>query len=331
MVHRELHTIVVSLATLCVLSLPLVASGAEERPVQIALADTPLVLRDGREADANVVRVAFAPNSASMTTETRSQLQELLGQLEPSCVLSVQIVGAASEIETAPRMAIDTHLLARERADNVASLARDSGVPPAVLASIWSVDQQVAQPRTAIWMFLDKSGPSCATKSLNLRSVPASDDLPPTAALTVAHQPAFAKPFARPTRSFSEDRRQPNPEPGAPEAAFSVSFADNSSYLSDLETTKLRTFANTLDRTCRFTLTATVAGGDDVDTQYAAWLAERRLKRVAELLSELLPQDLQIEYLLAPNDARRQVSLGLLTDEGCHTARPVTLASGSAL
>lgn len=334
MVHRELHTIAVSLAALCALNLPLFAAQAEEGPVQIALADTPLVLRDGREAEANVVRVAFAPNSAKLTNETRNQLQDLLRQFDPSCVLSVQVVGAASELETAPRLVIDTHLLARERADNVASLARDTGVPADALASIWSVNHQVAQPKTAVWMFLDNSTPACAGMSPHLDAAPLSEERPPAAATIVADNPAFAKPLPRPMPASIGELSKQDAERHSPEAstaaAFSVSFADNSSYLSDTETAKLRKFANTLDRTCRFKLTATVAG-DDVDTQYAAWLAERRLKRVAEMLLELLPQDLQIDYLLAPNDGRRQVSLSLPTDEGCPAVRPVTLASDSAL
>lgn len=329
MVHRELHALVVSLAAVCLLNLPSIVAQAEERPVQVALAGTPLVLRDGREANANVVRVAFEPNSASMTAQTRNQLQDLLGQLEPSCVLSVQVVGAASEIETAPRVAIDTHLLARERADTVASLARDTGVPPAALASIWSINHQAVQPKTAIWLFLDSSVPACIGQSPHLEAAPLWDEPAATASVVVAENPAIAKPLARPMRPLVGELSTSDVQSRSPEVAFSVSFADNSSYLNDVETAKLRKFANTLDRACRITLTATVAGSGD--THYAAWLAERRLKRIAETLSELLPQNLQIEFMLALNDERRKVSFDLPTDESCPAAQPVTLASDFAL
>jgi outer membrane protein OmpA-like peptidoglycan-associated protein len=330
MVHRELHTVVVSLAALCLLNLSSIVAQAEERPVQVALAGTPLVLRDGREANANVVRVAFEPNSASMTSETRNQLQDLLGQLEPSCVLSVQVVGAASEIETAPRVAIDTHLLARERADTVARLARDTGIPPAALASIWSINHQTAQPKTAVWMFLDNSTPACVGKSPYLDAAPLSDDRAPTASVVVADNSAIARPLARPMRPSSADLPKHDAELHPPEApalpAFSVSFADNSSYLGAKETAKLRQFARELRPSCTLRMKATVAGFG-ADAHYAGWLAERRLDRVAQLLRENVAGEISTEFRLVPNDSRRLVIVSLHDEPTCGKAKSQTFVA----
>jgi len=325
MAHRELRALTLSFLGLCMLGLPLLSAQAEEKSVQIALAQTPFVLRDGREAEANVVRVAFPPNSSGIRDETRSQLQDLLGQVDSACVLSVQVVGTASEFETAPRVAVDTHLLARQRADNVASLALATGMPAAALASIWSVNDERSQPKTAVWLFLDKSTPDCAAEPPYLVEKPLAVEPPPTVAVAVDHDPTTPLPVAAPTRSDPDDLPKMNPENSStdtpPATTLNLSFANNSSYLSDRDTSRLQQFARRLGPACKIRVAATVAG-TGADAHYAEWLAERRLDRVGRLLHDNATGGITAETELLRNDPRRLVILSLPDPLDCAERRP---------
>jgi hypothetical protein len=141
----------------------------------IALADTPLVLRDGRQAVADVVRVAFEPQAIDLPGEAQAPLHEVLNRMTDGCILSVQVVGAASEYETAPRPVVDAHLLALKRADAIARLVRSSGVPATAVASLWTVDSGQRVPDSILWVFSSSSRSACVEPTLpfELSAVPA--------------------------------------------------------------------------------------------------------------------------------------------------------------
>ncbi len=307
-------------------------AAAQDDRAEVTLASAPLILRDGREARANVLHIAFAPGAASLSAATRESMERLLEPVDSSCVLSAQVVGIASERETAPRPVVDAHLLARDRADGVARLIQERGVPAGDVASVWTVESSAQAPRTAVWLFLDGDTPVCAEPlqpMVIVADAPASPAPMPVLASAGAGAPEIRMPIMR---RPSHLKLPPSPEQGAAPAAgaatgerFTLTFADNSSYLSKGDAARLQDFARSLDRPCRLVLTATVAGGD-VDTDYAAWLAQRRLERVAAMLRDLVAEGLQLEYLLQPADARRQVSLTVPAGERCSAERPVVLA-----
>ena len=71
-----------------------------------------------------------------------------------------------------------------------------------------------------------------------------------------------------------------------------------------------------------------------VENRYTDWsnyYPHWTLRNLWMLSRYVPPQNLQIEFMLAPNDERRKVSFDLPTDESCPAAQPVTLASDSAL
>lgn len=334
MPHQALPMPLRCLAAGLALSLASPLAAAEDHRAEVTLASAPLILRDGREARANVLHVAFAPSSARLSAATRKSMERLLEPVDSSCVLSAQVVGIASERETAPRPVVDAHVLARDRADGLARLIQDKGVAAGDVASVWTVKSDARPPRTAVWLFLDGDTPACAEPLQPMVVATEAPDLPapmPVLASAGAGAPEIRMPIRhRP----SHLPIQPSPEQiGAPVAAvdaaagerFTLTFADNSSYLSAADAARLQDFARGLDRPCRLVLTATVAGGD-VDTDYAAWLAQRRLERVAAMLRDLVAEGLQLEYLLQPADARRQVLLTVPAGERCSAQRPVVLA-----
>jgi outer membrane protein OmpA-like peptidoglycan-associated protein len=137
------------------------AASVHEGRTSVALASTPLVLRDGQLAIADVVRMAFEPQSTVLPEDAQAPLQELLDRIADGCILSAQVVGAASEFETAPRPAIDAHLLALQRADAIAALVRNSGVPARVVSSLWTVDTGQRVPDSILWVFSSSSKSAC--------------------------------------------------------------------------------------------------------------------------------------------------------------------------
>ncbi|MEZ5865982.1 MAG: hypothetical protein R3D25_18625 [Geminicoccaceae bacterium] len=292
------------------------------------MASAPLILRDGRQATANVLHVAFAPNATSLSSETRSSVEQLLRPVDASCVLSAQVVGVASERETAPRLVVDAHVLARDRADGIARLIRDAGVPAEDVASVWTVENDGRPPMTAVWLFMDGDTPTCAEPLQPLVMAAEAAPLPVLASAEV-DAPEIRTPIPRRPSHLSArlpSERTVSPAAGAATIEpLTLTFADNSSYLSAGDSTRLRRFAVALDRPCRLVLTATVAGGD-IDTEYAAWLAQRRLDRVAAMLRDLVAEGVQLEYALQPSDARRQVSLAVPAGERCSAEQPVVLA-----
>lgn len=332
MPHQALPMPLHCLAACLALSLASPLAVAQENRAEVTLASAPLILRDGREARASVLHVAFAPSSASLPAATRQAMERLLHPIDGSCVLSAQVVGVASERETAPRPVVDAHVLARDRADGIARLIRDRGVPEGDVASVWTVESGAQSPRTAVWLFLDGDMPACAEPlqpMMIAAEAPAQPAPIPVLARAGADAPEIQMPIMRrpahlPLRPSPEQQVSPAVGTAADER-LTLTFADNSSYLSTSDAARLQEFARGLDRPCRLVLTATVAGGN-VDTDYAAWLAQRRLERVAEMLRDLVAEGLQLEYLLRPADARRQVSLTVPSGERCSAQRPVVLA-----
>ncbi len=344
MPHHALPMPLRCLAAGLALSLASPLALAQEKQAEVTLASAPLILRDGREARANVLHVTFAPSSASLSAATRASMERLLHPVDSSCVLSAQVVGVASERETAPRLVVDTHVLARDRADGIARLIRERGVPDGDVASVWTVESGARPPRTAVWLFLDGDTPACTEPLQPMTIAATAAALTPTptptptsaepAAMPVlasagADAPEIRMPIVRrpshmPARVIRDDVVAPANDGAAGERVI-LTFADNSSYLSASDSARLQAFAGALDRPCRLVLTATVAGGD-IDTEYAAWLAQRRLERVSSMLRDLVAEGVQLDYLLQPADASRQVSLTVPAGERCSAQRPVVLA-----
>lgn len=337
MPYHALQTSLRCLTAGLALSLASPQVSAQESRAEITLASAPLILRDGRRAAANVLHIAFAPNTASLSPATRASMERLLHPVEASCVLSAQIVGVASELETAPRVVVDAQVLARDRADGIAQIVLDRGVPGEAVASVWTVESDARLPWTTVWLFLDDDTPGCGEQMQQTAIADGFSAMAtpiPVIADAATDEPVLRLPIARrpsltPAQAAVATRVAPEVTSDMPVAEpFSLSFPDNSSYLNAGEMARLRTFTGTLDRECKLVLTATVAGGG-ADTRYAAWLAQRRLDRVAGMLRNLVSEDLQIEYLLEPNDSRRQVSLLVPTDAACSATRPVFLANQS--
>ena len=310
-------------------SAPADENGAtRESRTTIALAGVPFVLRDGRQAVADVLQVAFEPQAVTLSEEAQRPLQELLSQMARGCVLSAQVVGAASEFETAPRPVVAAHLLALERADAIAQLARDSGVPTTAVASLWTVDSGLQVPHSILWVFSSSSEAACvdSTASFETVDVPAE----PIASAGTTQAMIVNLPMQRPQRDRSADAGQATADlpPAAPASAgeLVLTFADNSSYLDNQAIARLRRFAGSLGPACAVTLEATVAGG--ADAHYASWLAERRMARVANQLSELATIE---NHVLVRDDASRRVVVAISDPSACTAAQETTSAMNARL
>jgi hypothetical protein len=137
-------------------------------------------------------------------------------------------------------------------------------------------------------------------------------------------------PMQRPQRARSADAGQatadPPPVPSASVRELALTFADNSSYLDAQDLTRLQQFAGSLGPACAVTLKATVAGG--ADAHYASWLAERRMARVADQLSELATVE---NHVLVPNDASRRVVVAISDESSCPAAQKATSAMNARL
>jgi hypothetical protein len=290
------------------------ADAPHQRRTTIALADTPLVLRDGRQAVADVVRVAFEPQAVSLSEDAQEPLQEVLRRMADGCILSAQIVGAASEYETAPRPVIDAHLLALERADAIAQLVRKSGVPASAVASLWTVDSVQRVPDSVLWVFSSSGKTACVepTPSFDLAAVPVDPiaSAGPASALSV--NPPTPRPQRDQPATDAAATADVQPAPSAAVAELVLTFDDNSSYLGESVIAKLLRFARRLPPDCGVLLRATVAGG--ADANYAAWLAERRMARVAEHLSGVA---MVTSRIYVQNDASRQVLIAGSSKTGC--------------
>lgn len=305
-------------------SAPADENGAtRESRTTIALAGVPFVLRDGRQAVADVLQVAFEPQAVTLSEEAQRPLQELLSQMARGCVLSAQVVGAASEFETAPRPVVAAHLLALERADAIAQLARDSGVPTTAVASLWTVDRGLQVPHSVLWVFSSTSISACTETSTSSELAAVPVEAAPGAGL--ADEMVANPPMPRPQRDRPAPAGQAATE--VPPAAsvgvteLALTFADNSSYLGDQDIARLRRFARSLGSACMVTLRATVAGG--TDAHYAAWLAERRIARVADHLSELVTVE---NHVLVRDDASRRVRVAVSDKSACAGGQETTSA-----
>lgn len=302
--------------------------GARENQTTVALTGAPFVLRDGRQAVADVVQIAFEPQSVSLSEEAQEPLQELLSRMAHGCVFSAQVVGAASEYETAPRPVVDAHLLALERADAIARFARDSGVPATTVASLWTVDSGLKVPPSILWVFSSNSESACVEPTTSFATV----DVPaePAAGAGTAQAMIVNPPMQRPQRdrSAGDGQAMADPASAAPASVgeLVLTFADNSSYLDDQAIARLRRFAGSLGAACAVTLKATVAGG--VDAHYAAWLAERRMTRVADQLNELVTIE---DHVLLQDDASRRVVVAISNQSACTAAQETTSAMNAQL
>lgn len=310
-------------------SAPADENGAtRESRTTVALTGAPFVLRDGRQAVADVVQVAFEPKSVSLSEEAQELLQEMLSRMAHGCVLSAQVVGAASELETAPRPVVDAHLLALERAEAIAQLARDSSVPATAVASLWTVDRGLQVPHSILWVFSSSSGSACVEPTTSFEAVDVTAE--PAADAGTAHAMIVNLPMQRPQRDRSADARQATAglPPTAPASVgeLALTFADNSSYLDDQAIIRLRRFAGSLGPACAVTLEATVAGG--ADAHYASWLAERRMARVADQLRELVTVE---SHVLVRDDASRRVLVAISDESACTAAQKTTSAMNARL
>jgi hypothetical protein len=290
------------------------AAPAHEGGTSIALASTPLVLGDGRLAVAAVVRIAFEPQSVDLPEDAQAPLHEVLDRIAGGCIFSAQVVGAASEFETAPRPVIDAHLLALQRADAIARLVRSSGVPATAVVSLWTVDIEQRVPDSILWVFSSSSRSVCVEPTLpvELSAVPADSVSSSTPASALIVNP----PTPRPQRDQSAPEATTATDVLSTASAtvpeLALTFADNSSYLGESEIARLLRFANHLPPGCSVLLRATVAGG--ADAQYAAWLAERRMARVAERLEGVATVTSRV---YVQNDASRQVVIAVASEAGC--------------
>jgi hypothetical protein len=300
------------------------SSAAHGNRTQLALASTPFVLRDGRQAVANVVQVGFEPQSVSLTGGSRDPLRELLSRLADGCLLSAQIVGAASEYETAPRPAVDAHLLALERADAIATIVRDSGIPGTAVASVWTVDSGRRVPDSVLWLFSSNSRTACdePMPPVEHAAVPAASANSPRPADALIVAPPMPRPHQdRRAQEGQEPIELPAPE-SRPVAELALTFADNSSFLDDSEFARLRRFASNLPSTCKVVLQATVAGG--AEAHYAAWLAERRIARITQYLGQMVTIE---NHTFLQNDGSRKVMVTISDEPTC--ASTSKLASSS--
>jgi hypothetical protein len=296
---------------------------APESRTAIALADTPFVLRDGRKTVANVMRVAFEPQAIDLSQDAQEPLREVLDGIADGCILSAQVVGAASEHETAPRPLVFAHLLALERADAIAQLVRDSGVPTTVVAKLWTVESGPRIPDSVLWVFSSSSRSACVepTASFELAAVPPDGVTSVGPASALIAQPPVPRPQRDPSAPEGGAAGDLSPAASMAVAELALTFADNSSYLGASEIARLQRFASRLPSTCGLLLRATVAGGTNAD--YAAWLAERRMARVAEHLNGVATIAGR-EYL--PDDGSRQVLIAAAPDASCSGATETTTA-----
>lgn len=299
----------------------------EIRPA-IALSDAPFVLRDGRQAVVDVMKIPFEPKTASLSEEAQEPLQDLLDRKARGCVLSAQVVGAASELETAPQPVVDAHLLALERAGAIAAFVNNNGVPATALASLWTVDNGLQVPHSVLWVFSSSNESPCVppTTSFETVEVPAG-----SATVTGTEQVMIVNlPMQRPHRERSTDVGQATANlPSAASASVGelvLTFADNSSYLDDQAIMRLRRFAGSLGSACTVILKATVAGG--ANAHYASWLAERRMARVADQLAELATIE---GHVFVPDDARRQVVVTISDGPSCSVAQEMNSTMNSRL
>jgi hypothetical protein len=288
-----------------------------EARIDIALSATPLVLRDGRQATADVVRIGFDPATISLSEEAREPLEVFLTRIARECMLSAQIIGVASEYETVPRPVVDAHLLALQRADTIAEMMHNSGLPMTAVSSVWTVESGSQVPASILWVFSSKGGPECAKtgRTNELTEMPAAKVAESATADEVGLD-IIGPPMPRPQHDHSTR--------GKSSSMFelTLTFADNSSYLDDQEIARLRQFTSALAPTCDLTLRATVAGG--ADSHYAAWLAERRMGRVAKLLGDLIGTMEMTELVLVPNDASRQVIVAISNNSDCNETQDST-------
>jgi hypothetical protein len=304
------------------------ADAARESQTTVALTGAPFVLRDGQQAVVDVVQIAFEPKAVSLSQEAQEPLQELLDRKARGCILSAQVVGAASKFETAPQPVVDAHLLALQRAGTIAQLASDSGVPKTAVASLWTVDSGLQVPHSVLWVFSSSNGSACVAPTVSSETVDVSvkpDANPDTEQAMIVNLP-IQRPQPAPSADDGQTTSDPPSVPSASVRELALTFADNSSYLDAQELARLQQFASSLGPACAVTLKATVAGG--ADAHYASWLAERRMARVADQLSELATV---ANYVLVRNDASRRVVVAISDESGCPAAQKTTSAMNARL
>ncbi|MFO1069067.1 MAG: hypothetical protein U1E14_11155 [Geminicoccaceae bacterium] len=289
-----------------------------------ALAPMPLVLKDGRVARVTVHAIPFETGAERLDAPTREALDALARSLATDCFLTAQAIG---HVEPGPGSDGDTlaaHRLARARADRVQAELVGAGLPAPAIASVWDWQFALRAAQVTLWVFRLTEGDDCDGKNLaQVPTPPARAEPEPEQDRAAAATPAAGKAPPLPKKPKPPDpprAEAPPPEPaagppaGPPAGSLALAFDADNSFLPDGAAAQLEALAAGLDRARRWevVLAAAVAPGakDQKARDFARWIAERRMARVAEVLDRAGPgRNLRIRQQLLPDDASRQVTV----------------------
>lgn len=133
------------------------------RLVEVSLTNAPFVLRDGRTALASVIEVGFAAGAVQPDSASTGQILDLVKQVGPACVRSMQVIGHADEAIGVG--STDNAIQARARADRLAAIIETDGLEPEKIARLWSSYSRSGAPGATIWVFVDGMKAECALAS----------------------------------------------------------------------------------------------------------------------------------------------------------------------
>jgi outer membrane protein OmpA-like peptidoglycan-associated protein len=136
------------------------AVGAAER-IGGLLDATPLILKDGRIARVSVHTVPFVEGESAMSARTALQLAAFTKSIATDCFLTAQVIGHVGKDEQEGRETLDTHRLARARADAIQASLIGNGLPASSIASVWDWQFIVADERATLWVFRLTAGEDC--------------------------------------------------------------------------------------------------------------------------------------------------------------------------
>ncbi len=131
--------------------------------VEVSLTNAPFVLRDGRTALASVIEVGFAAGTVQPDSASTGQILDLVKQVGPACIRSMQVIGHADE--AAGVGSTDNAIQARARADRLAAIIETDGLEPEKIARLWSSYSRSGAPGATIWVFVDGMKAECALAS----------------------------------------------------------------------------------------------------------------------------------------------------------------------
>jgi len=173
------------LVILALALLPGLARG-EADPVAIGR-DLPLVLVDGRTARVSILRVPAPPDRSEPQAAALAALDAALGGVDPDCVLSVQVVGAAETGVEGDPGALGIHRLARERAEAVRAHLAARGLPADRITAVWDYALVWRARGALVWLF--RLDPEDCGADVNAQATPTEG--PKTA---TSHVPAADSP-----------------------------------------------------------------------------------------------------------------------------------------